>query len=290
MNIAYSAQKFQDWFTQQWVILWGQRIDQKSASWLMGPFGDIGTIGDDFIDTFAQREGLKVARNTQSKGLIASIRNLNLSRDAYRRLSKEIKDFYENTTQYEFKFSVHWNPVFRLFGKLVTILFSKRIRQLNIPTNNFEKPLPINSEIITLVDPRSEKTRHTIWYRTFGSNKSVLYSGIYTICTLPSGKVCVKAVFPLPKGNATVIMLPSVGANGELSLTASGRKFGDPGFYFLLEDFRGKLWSQYLRSFRDHLVVHSCAGKIVAKQILTLWNIKVLQFEYEMSRIHTRST
>lgn len=285
MGIAYPAQKLQDWITQQWVILTGERVDEKLMSWLMGPFGDIGTISDEFVGELARKEGLTVSRHVKAKGLISSLRNLKLAEADYRRLSKEIKNFYENTTQYELRFSVHWNPLFRFFGKLVSWLFSRRIAQLNIPTNNFEKPLRINSEIITLNKRKSGKTVHTIWYRTFGVQRQVLYSGVYTLCTLPNGIVCVKAVFPLPRGNATVIMQPSVGPNGELSLLSSGKTFGDPGFYFLLRDSRGRIWSRYLRSFRDHLVVQSQRGQITAKQILTLWNLKVVQFDYEIVRI-----
>jgi hypothetical protein len=65
----------------------------------------------------------------------------------------------------------------------------------------------------------------------------VIFLGIYSLCTLPSGKPCVKAVFPLPKGNATVIMSPTVGQNGELILDSTGKKFADPGFYFLLSNW-----------------------------------------------------
>jgi hypothetical protein len=45
MNLALTKQKFQDWFTQQWVILWGRRIDPSSHAWLMGPFGELNGIG-----------------------------------------------------------------------------------------------------------------------------------------------------------------------------------------------------------------------------------------------------
>jgi hypothetical protein len=46
MNLALTKQKFQDWFTQQWVILWGRQIDPSSHAWLMGPFGELnGVIG-----------------------------------------------------------------------------------------------------------------------------------------------------------------------------------------------------------------------------------------------------
>ncbi|WP_221936601.1 hypothetical protein [Litoribacter populi] len=93
-----------------------------------------------------------------------------------------------------------------------------------------------------------------------------------------------KAIFPLPNGNATVIMAASVGSKGELRLDSSGEKFGDPGFYFLLKDSKGGFWSQYISSFRDKLIVSCPEGKIRAEQTLTLWNWPVLRFYYEIHR------
>ena len=49
MNLAYTMQKFQDWFTQQWVILWGRKINPSDYAWLIGPFGELNGIGEEFI-------------------------------------------------------------------------------------------------------------------------------------------------------------------------------------------------------------------------------------------------
>ena len=35
MNFAKPKQTFQDWFTQQWVILWGRKIIPEHNEWLM---------------------------------------------------------------------------------------------------------------------------------------------------------------------------------------------------------------------------------------------------------------
>ena len=42
-------QSFQDWITQQWVILFGQKIDKLEHKWLLGPFGELNGIGVKFI-------------------------------------------------------------------------------------------------------------------------------------------------------------------------------------------------------------------------------------------------
>ncbi|OBW41687.1 hypothetical protein AB670_01915 [Chryseobacterium sp. MOF25P] len=282
MRFAYPMQKFQDWVTQQWVILRGKKIKPEDFPWLMGPFGNLDAIGKDFIYQFAKKENLIVEKDSKAKGIIPSMQKLNLSETEYSNLSKKVIRFYENTANHNLDFSVHWNPLFKFFGILINKLFSKRINQLNIPTKNISDPESLKSEIINLVDPASNEIKYTFWFRFIESSGQVIYSGVYGISNLPSGKTCVKAVFPLPNGNATVLMIPSVGKNGELILDSSGKEFGDAGFYFLLKDSKGEYWSQFINSFRDRLVVGAENDFISAEQTLTLWHIKVLTFYYKI--------
>ncbi len=273
-------QKFQDWFTQQWVITTGKKIDPAAVSWLMGPFGETELIGDQFIYQLAKNEGLNINRRSASGGLVLSFDQLQIPEQELSRLSSEVVRFYEKTALYNMRFSVKWNPLFWVFGKLLAGLFSNRIRQLNVPLRTPKESNLIDSEIITLNDPSSGETKYTVWYRTFKATGEVLYSGVYTTCKLPSGKVCIKAVFPLPYGNATVIMTPSVGSNGELILNSSGKKFGDAGFYFLLSDSKNRYRARYVRSFRDKLIVGCPGDNITAEQTLTFWKLQVAKFSY----------
>ncbi len=280
MALAIPMQKLQDWLTQQWVIIRGRKIDPTNYQWLLGPFGSIGGVGEAFIYELAEKEGLIVKRNSEATGLIPSIQNLNLLESELSKLSPAVIDFYQNTSDYELSISVKWNPFFRFFGTLVGRLFSNRINQLNLPTQNLNLSESITSELITLADPISNERVHTIWFRTLESTGQVVYSGVYGTCELPSGQTCIKAVFPLPNGNATVLMSPSVGESGELILESLGQSFGDAGFYFLLVDSKGTLWSQYIKPFRDRLIVNEEGGEIFAEQILTLWHRRVLVFRY----------
>ncbi|MGL4630919.1 MAG: hypothetical protein ACRCVT_06900 [Leadbetterella sp.] len=282
MGFAITRQNFQDWFTQQWVILWGKKIEPEKYQWLIGPFGNVGGIGKDFIYQLAELEGLDVKTDTNPKGLISSINQLDLSQTERARLSVKVVDFYERTNQYDFFFSVSWNPIFKFFGKLVNTLFSARINQLNIPLRNTGSTTLIKSEIISLFDPKTHSVKYTFWHRTDEVNNKVIYSGIYGICQLPNGKSCIRAIFPLPNGNATIILSPSVGSHGELILDSSGKKIGDSGFYFLLSDTKGRIWTQFLRTFRDRLIVSEDKTGLKAIQTLTLWNIKVLTFTYKI--------
>jgi len=282
MRFAYPTQKFQDWVTQQWVILRGRKIKPEEFPWLMGPFGNLDAIGEDFIHQFAERENLIIQKDSNAKGIIPSMLKLNLSEAEFSNLSKNVIEFYENTANHNLDFSVKWNPFFKFFGILINKLFSNRINQLNIPTKNIADSETLKSEIINLIDQESKEIKYTFWFRSIESTGQVIYSGVYGISNLPSGKTCVKAVFPLPNGNATVLMIPSVGENGELILDSSGKKFGDAGFYFLLKDSKGEYWSQFISSFRDRLIIGSENDLISAEQTLTLWHIKVLTFNYKI--------
>jgi len=282
MNLAYTMQKFQDWFTQQWVIFTGRNFNSKNENWLMGPFGELNGIGEEFINQLAEKENLSIQRNLKSKGLLASIKSLNLADDELKILSQKVIAFYEKTSNYELEFTVKWNTFFKLFGFVVNRLFSKRINQLNIPlqNNNHEK---MSSEIIQLINPKTNEVKYTIWLRKIENTGEVIYSGIYGTCKLPSNQTCIKAVFPLPKGNATVIMKPSVGKNNELILDSSGKKFGDAGFYFLLNDSKNNYWAKFVSSFTDRLIISEDEEHLIAKQTLKLWNLKVAEFNYKIN-------
>ncbi|MNU12941.1 hypothetical protein D3C71_09740 [compost metagenome] len=282
MRFAYPMQKFQDWVTQQWVILRGRKIKAEDFPWLMGPFGNLDAIGKDFIHQFAKKENLIIRINSNTKGIIPSMLKLNLSETEFSNLTKNVIAFYEKTENYNLDFSVIWHPFFKFFGILINKLFSNRINQLNIPIKNIADSETLKSEIINLIDPKSNEIKYTFWFRSIESSGQVIYSGVYGISNLPSGKTCVKAVFPLPNGNATVFMIPTVRENGELILDSSGKKFGDAGFYFLLKDSRGEYWSKFIRSFRDRLIINSENDLISAEQTLTLWHIKVLTFYYKI--------
>lgn len=282
MRFAYPMQKIQDWLTQQWVILWGRKIDPHEFPWLVGPFGNLDRIGEDFIHQFAEKEKLTIQKETKTKGLITSMKSLDLPEAELTTLSREVIDFYENTARYDMHLSVKWNPFFRFFGVLVNRLFSKRLNQLNIPTGNSKEPQALRSELISLTETGSDHPKYTFWLRWIKSSGQAIYSGVYCTSVLPSGRRCIKAVFPLPNGNATILLTPSVGKNGELILESSGKKFGDAGFYFLLKDSKRDLWSQYIGAFRDRLIVSSKNGSLSAEQVFTLWHIEVLRFNYQI--------
>ncbi|MDH7448475.1 hypothetical protein [Aquimarina sp. 2201CG14-23] len=284
MGLAKKNQSIQDWITQQWVILFGEKIDNSKYNWLLGPFGETHGIGKKFIEQLAKDEKLIIDQESINKGILDSIEHLNLPDNELDKLCPNVIDFYQNTANYNLLLKVKWNPIFKIFGILVKKVFSNRIEQLNVPIQNVEDSSGLTNEIIKLLDSKTNEVKRTIWLRAFKLTGQVVYSGVYETCDLPNGHTCIKAAFPLPNGNATVILSPRVGNNGELILDSSGQKIGDSGFYFLLRDSKGRLWTKFIKSFKDKLVVSSRNDRITAIQTLTLWNLRVLIFEYEIKK------
>ncbi|MEC5395471.1 hypothetical protein [Bergeyella sp. RCAD1439] len=284
MPLAKHGQKFQDRLTQQWVIARGRKIDPNKMRWLLGPFGSPEEIGEKFIHQLAQNENLTIRRNCKNTGLLPSFNALNLKKEELSTLPKQIVDFYENTSEYQIKFTVQWNPIFRMFGFLIRLLFGQRLNQLNIPTTNLTNQ-ELESEIIQLTEKNTPKVRYTFWLRKLASTGQVLYSGTYQTQSLPSGTTCIKATFPLPNGNASVFMQPSIGKEKTLVLNSSGTKFGDAGFYFLLNDSQNQLWARFIPSFTDKLTLQEHnENQLIANQILKLWQMKVVSFHYEITK------
>jgi hypothetical protein len=213
-----------------------------------------------------------------------SIDTWRLDHNARARLRPEITSFYERTADHDLEVWSEWNPLFCACGGALRWLYSRRLQQLNVPLRPLETSRGIASQIMKLRDAATGETRYTVWYRMLKATRQVIYSGVYGTCTLPDGRQCVKVVFPLPRGNATVLMSISVRERGDLDLVSSGDGFGGPGFYFLLRDKHGRHWSQYIRSFRERIHVYLDEESVLrTDHTLTLWKRRVLELHYRIN-------
>jgi hypothetical protein len=194
-------------------------------------------------------------------------------------------DFYEHTADYELEAWFEWSGAFRPFGRGLARIFSRRLQQLNVPLSGLETSRGITSEVINLRDRETGDVRYTAWVRQLLSTKNVLYAGSYSLCSVPvfSGR-CVKVVFPLPNGNAMVIMYPESHSDGSFSVTSSGQGFGGPGFYFTVRDGKG-VWARYVQTMRESIrVFPSGGGEVRADHTLMLWGTTFLRSHYRLRR------
>jgi hypothetical protein len=275
------SQPWQDWLTQAWNIAMGRRILRPSDSWLLGPIGEIGGIGERIIEQVARREGLTIDRRGQPIGLIDSFAGFE---GIAEKLHPKIVEFYLQTSLFEFDVWTKWEFGWGVFARLVDRLFARRLSQLSLPLNPMDTNRGIESEIIVLRDPVGF-VRHRVWLRKLKSNASTIYSGFYDETTTASGEHCVKVVFPLPKGSATVLMEMVALPNGGLRLQSVGKREGDPGFYFIVEDRKGALWMHYLGCFHEWIDVFVDGDGILrADHAMTLWGKRVYSLHYRMKK------
>ena len=277
-----------DWVTQRWVQLTGRRVDVVGAErWLVGAVGSAHEIGRDYFTRLAEQEGLELRRTT-SAGLIADLRELAGPEFDLARVHPDVAEFYTRTAEYDLDAWGEWCGLFRPFGRLLALFFSRRLQQLNVPLSALDTSRGITSEIFQLVEPRSGDVRYTVWFRTLVATGHVLYAGSYSVVRVPgfSGP-CVKVVFPLPNGNAQVLMRPTAHTDGSLTVTSAGERFGDPGFYFTVHHRPGVspiVWARYVRALRESIHVYPAPDGVRADHVLTLFGATFLRLHYRLLR------
>ena len=268
-----------DWITQVWVVVAHRRI-AKSDEWLMGPFGDVRGIGSAFYTDLAAREQLSMCINTANIGLMNSLADLVGEQSGVR---PEIYDFYEHTSEYEMEVTSKWCGAFFPFGWLLAFIFSRRLQQLNVPLSCRTAKVDLTSEVIVLSNSSGDR-RYTGWFRRQTKDREVVYAGIYAHSQLPDGSPVLKVIFPLPNGNATVIMRPRVAEDGSLELTAGSGKYGSEGFYFLVRDDEGGAHVRFVRAVRESIRVFVDERGLGAHHRFQLFGLECFRLSYRMAR------
>lgn len=274
---------FSDWLTQRWVQFTGRRVELNRTPWLEGPVGKPTGIGKGYFEDLALEQGLLVQRGEPSKGLLHNFHSLTGPDFDPGLVNPAVVAFYERTSDFDLDAWAEWCGVFRPFGQVLALVFSRRLQQLNVPLTGLDTSRGVTSEIVRLVRPNTGAVRYTAWVRQLLETGNVLYAGSYSTCVVPGyAGTCIKVVFPLPNGNAIVIMRPQVYADGSFSITSSGTRFGDPGFYFTVHGRGGVVWARYVGSLRESIRVYASGDVVRADHVLTIWGITFLRLHYRL--------
>lgn len=273
-----------DWMTQKWVQWTGRQVTWKDHPWLEAPVGDIDVIGSDFFVRYANRKGLKIIDQGKSRGILDNFADLSGPNCRPYDVNDEIVDFYEKTSDYDFDVWSEWSGVFKPFGKLLAVIFSRRLEQLNIPLSSLETRLGITSDVLKLT-ARNGQSLYSAWIRKTVSTGRTLYVGSYQTCLVPGFPgPCIKVAFPLPNGYALVIMKPESQADGSFVVRSTGTKFGDPGFYFFVEGGPGRGWARYVASLKESIAVYRDQSLVLrADHELHLWGREFLRLHYRIA-------
>lgn len=259
-------------------------MDLQRDTWLDGPTGDPAGIGNDFFHKLATTLGLEL-RQPVAAGLLQDFEVLRSPDFDPGIVAKEVVDFYQSTSLYSMDAWSEWTGVFRPFGFLLAFIFSRRLQQLNIPLSALDTSRGLTSEVLQLVDTRTQNVHLTAWVRQLLKTGNVLYAGAYSACRVPQyNGLCLKVVFPLPNGNAMVIMRPVAHPDGSFSVVSHGHGFGDAGFYFTVHS-GGRVRARYLKSLRESIRVYPAERATVrADHTLSLWGITFLRLHYRLQR------
>jgi hypothetical protein len=277
-----------DWVTQLWVRGTGRKVDLRGETWLDGPVGAPRGVGPDFFLRLAERAGLEV-RADGDRGLVREFSELAAPDFDPAAVAPAVIDFYERTSAYELDAWAEWCGIFRPFGRILARLFSRRLQQLNVPLGGLDTSRGLTSDVLQLRDPATGEVRYTGWLRKLVGSGDVLYAGAYSLAEVPGRRgLCVKVVFPLPNGNAIVLMRPQAHADGSFSVVSAGSRFGDPGFYFTVHGDDGTVWVRYVRSLKESIRVYPAAQREVrADHVLTIWSAVFLRLHYRLRPLYS---
>lgn len=273
-----------DWTTQQWVKATGRRITLAETPWLDGPIGKPGGIGGDFFDEWAREHGRELREEGGARGLLPSLSHLDGPEFVAGAVDADVRRFYERTSDYELESWAEWSGIFRPFGNLLAFLFSRRLQQLNVPLSPLDTSRGTTSRVVHVVRPDTGETEMAGWVRHLAGTGNVLYAGAYSVTTVPGHRnPCVRVVFPLPRGSATVVLKPQAGGDGSLTVTSSGSGFGDPGFYFTVHRPGPRVWARYVRTMRETIHVYAGGGgEVRADHTMWLWGLVFLRLHYRL--------
>ena len=274
-----------DWVTQRWVCVTGRRLHLEDHLWLDGPTGGVRAIGKHFFETYAIEKNLETVRDGV-RGLIPDFGDIEEGNFELAKVDPRVKEFYEQTSEFDLDAWSEWHGLFRPFGRALSLLFSTRLQQLNVPLSSLDSAKGMTSSVVQMRDPLSGRVLQTAWVRQLHATENVLYAGSYSLCKIPGHlSPRIKVVFPLPNGNAIVLMKAEANADGSLSLKSTGNRFGDPGFYFAVHDGAGTVWARYVESLTEEIRVYPGeAGSVRADHTLWFWGVKFLRIHYRMRR------
>ena len=139
----------------------------------------------------------------------------------------------------------------------------------------------VHSRIVRLANGDGE-VQHTAWVRTAAHTQQPVFVGQYGAATIPGHDgPCIKVVFPLPNGNAVILLRPQVHGRG-LSLLSDGRRFGDPGFYFTVNAGEGELWVRYIRSMKERLDIQPGPKGLAAEHRFRVFGLPFMRLQYRI--------
>jgi len=264
----------------------GRHIAPRDA-WLYGPIGLDGPVGPRYYTALAHAEGLALVADDPDAGLLPDFAALRGPAFEPDRVAPAVRDFYEHTARYRLAVDARWSPLFLPLGHLLVGTVSRRIAQLNFPLLARDVAAGMISQVLRLCDPATGQTRFTGWLRLQGATAHPVYVGLYGIARPPrEAGPCVRVVFPLPHGSSTVLLRPSIAADGSFRLDSNGRRFGEAGYYRIHQDRRGVRRARYVLALKESFRLWPAPdGRVHTDHRVRFFRLPILRLHYVLSRV-----
>ncbi|HET8647231.1 MAG TPA: hypothetical protein VFO85_17170 [Vicinamibacteria bacterium] len=269
------------------IRLFGRRCPPSGLPWLSGPLGG-PRIGEGSYEETARAERLTLVRDARESGLLPSFAALAGPSFDPEQVHPRIRAFYERTHAYRLDtWATTYFPARLALWALVTTI-SRKVDQLNFPLDGLDTAHGMTSEIVLLRTPEGA-VRYTGWLRKLVRTGAVIYTGYYMtdrppLCDGP----CVKVIFPMPDGNATVLLRPRNDPSGGLVLESKGSGFGDAGFYRVQRSGSGlRVW--YIRTLHESFRLYVDAEEAVrCEHDVRFLGLPVLTLHYRIGEARAR--
>jgi hypothetical protein len=199
-----------------------------------------------------------------------------------------VRHFYEHTAAYRMDVWAKSSFPANIGLWLLVTTISRKVNQLNFPLHVLETAKGMDSEIVLLRDAAGA-VRYAGWYRQLVDTGRVIYTGFYMVTHTPHrGTPAVKVVFPMPHGNATVILRPQLDREGNFELSSDGTAFGDVGFYRINARPDGLLQVWRVRTLKEHFKVYvDAAGVLRCDHQVRFLGMQVLHLHYRIELMKT---
>lgn len=271
------------WFIALLIWIFGRTYREEEIEWLAGPVGG-DYIGDRPYEETAEAEGLTLERGAREGGLVPDFDALAGPGFEPSAVDSRIRDFYEGTAGYRLDtWSTTYFPARLPLWLLVTTI-SRRVDQLNFPLEGLDTAYGMTSEIV-LLRRGDGAVKYTGWYRKLKKTGRSIYTGFYTTREIPGSETpCVKVIFPMPKGNATVLLRPENDPDGGFRLESAGGGLGDAGFYRIARRRDGRLRVWLIKTLKERFQIYVDEDGVVrCDHHVRFLGLPVLSLHYRIS-------
>ncbi len=268
-------------FINSWVRTTGRKATIADMPWLFGPMGTEETIGTAFYGAYANKHGLKLV-SREHNGLVKDFKQVIDNPEL--EIAPAIVDFYEHTAAHKLEVWSQWYRPVKFFAHTLIKLISPKMEQFNIPLDPLETSRGMSNEVISLQE--NEQQVLACWLRKSILTNRVVYSGFYAAIEI-EGNPFVRVVFPLPKGNVTVVLRVVALADGSVELLSDGKKPGSAGYYRVKSIGPDKVRYKFIPLKERIHVFEDEYGVLRTDHIFWFLGMKFLHLHYKITKAHT---